>query len=475
MIFKPFYRSIITCQLIFLIACNSGDETHLVDLSTTASLDIIAINFPIDIETILSINSETDFSLQGLKSNGVDSVTIASHIEWSLSEDAVSSIDQRGHFTAGNSAELITLNAKFGILSESIQIKVSSAKFDQVVQLNQQPFSIDMCRSQAIKPVGRFVDENGDEEIRPVDSTVINTIEWIIRDSVDNELSQRAYIETSANQATLYTLAAGKIVIQATATSLITGNDVTSIDFNQTLNNGLNNIKLCLASDSDLANCNKTDLEAEEDSVLSVIAVGTYQAVDGANFNENISRNSKWGISDTANASIGFSTDRQQLEITGEKENSTATLSVACGDIDQPIDGIQDLSQGITLGTLVSCSSVDCLVSSAAIDIDELGVDSLEVSANGIDLTDNESISLTQRPLEISLIVRANFSNSTNPVITDDNSLVYTITPPTDGQPDVIEEKSGSQGVFTVLGQGTAKINLEFDNKIDFDVVIEIP
>ena len=80
-----------------------------------------------------------------------------------------------------------------------------------------------------------------------------------------------------------------------------------------------------------------TDPRVEKDKVLSLISVGNYQALDGSNFNENITSISKWGV-DNVNASITFPADRQQLDVTGLIEETSATVSVACGDVEQTID-----------------------------------------------------------------------------------------------------------------------------------------
>lgn len=467
-------RLLLAGVMTLLLACSDANkEQNLVDLFATASQDVIAINFPTSTQTTVSISSQTDFTLQGVRSNGVDLVTITDGVIWSLSPGAISTIDQNGRFTAGDSAEMVTLTARLGILSESITISVSSAKFDRVVQLNEIAIDIDMCRSRTFKPVGRYVDENGNEEIRVVDSTIINTIEWIIRNQEDATLSSRAFVETQDNQARLHALAAGDIIIQARALSVLTGNQVTSIDFNQRVSNGLNSIKLCQSRDTDLNNCSMTSSSVEKDSVLSLIAVGNYQAADGSSFNENISRRSKWGISNPINASLAFSPDFQQMDITGEIEGSTASLSVACGNIEQSLAGI-DITQGVRLNTALSCgSNSDCLVAEASITIDQLSVVSLEVRANGVDLIDDTSLNLDTRPAEISLAVSANFSNNTNADITDDSGLLYTIIA-IDGQADVIEPKSGSPGVFTVLAPGTAKIQLNFRNET-FIALLQVP
>ena len=471
--FKMLYKFILISFFLFLNACSDPEnETNLVNLYTVASLDIISIDFPADTtETVISINSQFDFDLQGLQSNGVDLINITSNVEWSLSDGALSTIDQQGNFTASPSAETITLTAQFGYLTQSIEIRVSSAKFDQVIQLDAQTLSVDMCQSLNIKPIARYVDEGGNDEIRSVDSIIINTIEWIIRDQVDNNLSKRAYIETSDNQASLHTLAAGNLIIQAKANSVFQNTLVTSADFNQTVGNTLNEIKLCRSSDTDLSSCSVTSAAIEPGEVLSLISVASYQATDGSSFNENISKNSKWGIDNVTNASIALSADHQSLDITGNIENSSATVSVACGDIAQNIDSV-DISQGVTLSSSVSCD-VNCLSSSALVSINALSVTSLDVTANNINLVDNVSTSLDAAPAEIALVVTANYSNASSEIITNDSSLVYTIIT-LDGQSATIEEKTGSPGVFTVLSNGTAKIQLDYQNET-FIVLIEVP
>lgn len=458
---------------VFLFACiDADDETNLINLHTTASQDIISISFPADTETTLSINSQFDFNLQGLKSNGVDLLPITNDIQWSLSDGAISSIDQSGLFSASATAEIITLTAQFGIFSESIGIKVSDAKFDQVIELDENIFTIDMCRSQAFKPIGRYVDAIGNVEDHLVDSITINTIEWIIREQSDNSLSQRAHIETLNNQPTLHTLAEGNFIIQARAFSPLSNSTVTSVDFNQPIDNNLNSIKLCDSSDTDLINCNvPTDISVEKDRKISLIAVANYQASDGSNFNENISKNSKWGVNSPLNASIAFPTDRQRLEVTGLIEETTATVSVACGDIDQAIDAI-DIKNGVVLDTAVSCSSsTTCSETSKLINIEPLSVSSLEVSANDTKLESDITETLSTRPDEITLITTALFSNNTEENVTADSDLTYTVNV---GRTTVIEQKLNSPGVYTVLASGAVEIKIEFRREI-FYVLIEIP
>ena len=469
--FKTCYQLALCTLFIILTACSADDETNLVNLHTIANQDIISVSFPAETEPTHSINSEYDFSLQGLKSNAVDTVLISSDIQWSLSDGANSSIDQNGHFTASATAELITVTADFGYFSDSIEITVSDAAFDQVWQLAKNTLVVDMCRSQTFTPIGRYIDEYGIEEIRPVDNIIINTIDWEILDQADNNPSQRAHIETLDDQATLHTLAEGNIVIRATAFSAYSNTDVTSADFDQEITNNLNSIKLCYSSSSDLSNCVVTNASVEKDKSISFISVANYQALDGSDFYENISGNSKWGIDNTLNASIALPSDRQQLNITGNIEGSDAIISVACGDIEQAIDGI-DISQGVVLDTLVSCDTgASCVTSSTTVFIDQLSVTSLKVSANDTELTSGEALILSVRPDEIDLVTTAVFSNNTEEDITTDTTLVYSIT---QGKDVVIEEKTGFVGIYTVLDSGTAEIKLDFRGET-FYALIEIP
>jgi len=473
MLFKNIFSLLIINIFILLSACGDAEkEANLVNLHTAASQDIISINFPADTtESILSINSEFNFKLQGIKSNNIDTVIITNDVIWSLSENALSSIDQKGHLVASSTAELITLTVQFGHLTETLELKISDAKFDEVIALNNEVFNIDMCLSKDLKPVARYIDNDGFDEIRPVDSNIINTITWLIRNQEDNSTSQRAYINTIANQASLQSLAAGNIIIQANAPSVYTGTVKTSGDFNQSVSNAMNSIKVCNSNDTDLNSCNVTSANIEKDKSISVISVGNYQASDGSNFNKNITQNSKWGIDNTINASIAFGSDLQSLTITGKTESTSALLSVACGNITQSISGI-DITKGVTLNNSVSCdANINCLDKTSNITIDKLSVSSFTVRANDIDLVDNTSQAFNSRPDEISLQVIANYTNSTSAVITIDDELIYNITL---GDETVIEDKLNSKGVYTVLGRGTAKIELDYRTE-EFTVLLEIP
>ncbi len=475
MSFRLFYQTAIAILLTIVVACSDEkNEKHLVDVHTVANQDLIAINFEVNTgEIVLSTNSDFEFILQGLKSNGRDVVTVSNDVRWTLSDGASSKIDQQGNFTAGSIAELLTLTAQLGFLTTSTDIRVSTAKFDQVVQLSEQSFDIDICRSQAFVPIALYIDENNNEEIRPVDSSIIDTIEWIILNQEDKSASQRAYIETTNNKAVLNALAAGNLIIQARATSLVSNTEVTSEEFIQPVSNMLNSIKLCRSSDTGLNSCKLTSASFEKDQVLSLSAVGNYQALDGSNFNENITKNSKWGISNIMNASGAFSdaTTRQEYQITGETEASVANVTVACGDIDQSIVS-EDITQGVSLDSEVSCSDTNCFDASATLNIIILSVESFEVSANGIDLSDDVSVTLDERPSTITLIVTANYSNGTSQLVTSDSTLIYDIIDI--DSITVIEEEAGSPGVFTVLTAGTAKIQITYRGK-DFIAEILVP
>jgi len=147
MSFKSFYRFLSVIMLLMLAACSdSEDETKLVGLFTSANLDLISIEFPANKnESILSINTFFDFTVEGLKSNGIDKENVNDVALWSLSAGAISTIDQKGRLTTGGVAEQITLTAQVGHLVETLAIRVSAAKFDQVIQLNSTPLQINLC------------------------------------------------------------------------------------------------------------------------------------------------------------------------------------------------------------------------------------------------------------------------------------------------------------------------------------------
>ncbi len=462
--FKQFAHWFLFSILVILLSACSDEakETELVNLHATADQDVIAIEFPASTETVVSINSLTSFSVQGIKSNGVDRVSLASQIDWSLSNGAASKIDQNGRLTAAATAESITIYAKLGIVSASIDIRVSDAVFEQVISLNKEPVTLDMCQSQTITPIGRYVGSLGVEE-RKVDNTVIGNIEWTILKATDNSPSQSAYIQTVGNTTTLYSLAPEELIIQAQET----GNPVTA-SFNQTIGDGLSSIKICSSGTTDYASCSVTSPEVEQDKKISFIAIGQYTSGSY----QNISRTSKWGISNS-NMSAILSSDLQQIEITGgEVPNETlsiaSNLSVACGDIVQSITG--DITQGIILDSDIACNA-DCQRSSTDITINQLTVETFDVTANENPLTSNESINLDLQPAEIKLVVKVTFSNGEERDITLNTSLTDSIIN-VDGQ--VVIEGTDTLRTYKVLKAGTAKIQLDYRDE-KFYAVIEIP
>ncbi len=454
---------LLSSLLMFLFSCSDeATETQLVNLHTTAAEDVIAIEFPATTETVVQIKSLTALSVQGLKSNGIDSVSLSSQIDWSLSDGATSTIDKNGRLTAGPTAETITVTATLGILSTSIDIRISAAKFNQVVKLNPDdklPINIEMCQSQTITPFGEYIDDSGTVEIRKVDNTVINKISWIISPP------QSAYIKTADNTTTLYSLAAGDLIIQAKATSDYSGNEVTS-DLNQTIGNGLSSIKICSGSATDYANCSMTSTSVEQDKEVSFIAIGQYTSGSY----QNISRTSKWGISDD-NMSAVLSNDFQQINVTGLKESTNSTLSLACGDINQTIGDDIDITQSIILNSAIDCSAdTDCKASSVDITIKKLTAKFSEVTANENKLSDSDTYQISPQPDEIVLKVSVIQSNSSEPVdITDNKNLTYEIK----SGDTVVEQKTNTPGTYTVLTTGTVKILLTYLGE-SFLVDIEI-
>lgn len=277
--FKSLCGFIICSLLLVLTACSDTDrEKELVDLFTTASQDLIAINFDAaTTEDLISINTFFDYSIEGVKSNGVDVVPVDGNISWSLSDGALSSIDQTGRLSSASVAEVVTVTAKFGVLIATQTVTVSAAKFDQVIKLNDTPVSINLCQAQPILPIARYLNDDGSEEIRPVDNTVINTITWLIRNQEDDTPSQRALIKTANSLTELQALATGNVIIQAQAKSLSSGNIVTSADFSQTLGHNLNSLKLCHKSETDLATCTLISVNIVQNAVLPIMAVTKYE------------------------------------------------------------------------------------------------------------------------------------------------------------------------------------------------------
>lgn len=472
--FKWLYGCCIS--LLFLAACSAPEnEASLVNLHTAASQDIISISFPADLnESIISANSSYSFALQGLTSNRADTVTLAEHVVWSLSDNSNSRIDQNGLLSAGNVAERITVNATFGQFSASMALSISLARFNKVVQLNSQAIEIGMCQTQAISPIASYLDADGNEEIRAVDNTTLAAITWIIINANDRSRSQSAEISTANNTTLLRTLSPGNYIVQATATSLSSGNEVTSDDMALYIDNNLTSMKLCNSSDTDLSSCSISVSSLEQYGLLSVISVGTYQASDGSNQYENISFNSKWGTSNSNYASIAIN-NSQQLDITGVTSSRDSTISAACGEIEQSISGL-DITQGIALSELTSCASgnLNCVsTTDLFLSITDASISSLEAEADGNALTDGGTLTLTAKPTEITLAVWANFINNSSRVdITSDSSLVYAIQ--NTGPVNIIEAKDNSAGVFTVLSSGTARIELDYKNE-KFTINIIIP
>ncbi len=456
-----------------LSACSdAGKEKELVDLFTTASQDLVAINFDAaTTEDLISIDTFFDYRIEGVKSNGVDVVPVNGNIRWSLSDGAVSSIDQNGRLSSGSVAELVSVTATFGVLSTTLDVTVSAAKFDQVIKLNDTPVSINMCQAQPIQPIARYLNDDGSEEIRPVDNTVINTITWLIRNQEDDAPSQRALIKTANSLAELQALATGGVIIQAQAKSLSSGNIVTSVDFSQTLGHNLNSLKLCHKSETDLSTCTLSSVNIVQNAVLPIMAVANYQAANGSSYNQNISAFSKWGSDNISNATIALSADRQQLDVTGKTSGTTANVSVACGNIEQTVSD-SAIKNGVVLDVPVTCASgnVNCLRDTAAININSKTVSSLTVTANNTALVDDTALVFaSQPPATIVLNVTANYSDNSSLDVTADTGTVYT-----NRSALGVIAKAGSPGEYTVLTAGNADIQITFDSQV-FIAKITIP
>lgn len=461
--FKSLY-SIIICGLLFMLAaCGDAEkEKELVDLFTTASQDLIAINFLVaTTEDLISIDTFVDYRIEGLKSNGIDVVPVSDNISWSLSAGAVSHIDQSGRLSSGSVAEVVTITAKLGVLTATQNVTVSAAKFDRVIKLNDTPVSINLCQAQQIQPIGSYLNDDGSEEIRPVDNTAINNITWLIRNQEDDTPSQRARIKTENSLTMLQALEAGNVIIQAQAKSLSSGNIVTSVDFDQTLGNNLNSLKLCFKSETDLATCILISVDIVQNTVLPIMAVANYQATDGSNYNQNISAYSKWGTDNTSNATIALSADRQQLDVTANTAASTVNISVACGNIVEPVLD-SAIKNGVVLDIPVTCASgnINCLRATAVVNISSKTVSSLSVTANNTALVDDTALVLATRPATIALNVTANYSDNSSQDVTADTGMVYN-----NRSAPVVIAQPASPGEYTVLTAGDADIQIIFQSQ----------
>jgi hypothetical protein len=456
-------------SVLWLFGCgDSADEANLVDLHTTAAQDLISIEFSTENETTHSIESEYTFVLLGTKTNGITQKTISRDIDWSVSEGASSRISSKGVLTASSKAENITLTARVGLLSATLDVKVSSAKFDRVIELSESSLEIDMCQTMVFEPIGSYLKEDNSEEIRPVDSTVIDTIEWLIFNQEDDSDSKRAYISVTDSEVYLHALAAGDLTIQARATSQISETEITSVAFNQSIDNSMSAIKLCSADATDFDSCSIDSPSVEKDRTISFIAVGTYSDSNGGLTTQNISTNSQWSIDNDSNATAEFSSDRDQVNVTGVTEDVNVSVRAACGVIDQSIEA-EVISAGVILSEDMSCSNLDCYVTRETLRIDELSVENYNVSVNSISLTDDIEIILSTRPVELEFNVDVELSNGSDLDITDDSNLIYEITL---GESNIIDEVG--DGVFTVLTGGLVRIRLEYRDEI-FIADIRIP
>lgn len=385
-----------------------------------------------------------------------------------------STIDQSGRLSSGSVAEVVTVIARLGILSATQDVTVSAAKFDRVIKLNDMPVLVNMCQAKQIKPIGSYLNDDGSEEIRPVDNTTINTITWLIRNQEDTSpspaSSQRAIIETQNSLVELRALETGNVVIQAQARSLSSGNIVTSVDFNQTLGHNLNSLKLCLKDETDLATCVLSNVDIIDDAVVSVMAVANYQAENGSTYNQNISAYSKWGTDSTSNATITFSADRQQLNVKGNTAGTSANISAACGNIEQTVSD-SAIKNGVVLDIPVTCASgnINCLRSVAAVNIKSKTLTSLTVKADGVALVDGTALVLASRPQKIVLKVTANYSDNTALDVTADANIIYN-----NRSLLVVVAISGSAGENAVLAAGNADIQIVLQSQV-FIVKITIP
>lgn len=469
--FKTVYGFFYFFLFLLVAACSDADkEKALVDLFTTASQDLISISFPAATETLISIDTFVDYEIEGLKTNGVDVVPVSSDIVWSLSDGAVSTIDQSGRLRSGPVAELVTITAKFGILTATQDVTISAAKFDQVIQLNVTPVTIGLCQAQTLQPVGSYLNDDGSEEIRTVDNTVINTITWLVRNQEDDSPSQRALIKTVNSIVQLQALEAGNVIIQAQAKSLSSGSIVTSSDFNQVLNNSMNSFKLCQSTTTDLTTCTLDSVDIIENSLVSVISVANFQASNGSSFYQNISELSKWGTDSTNNVSLAFSADRQQINVTGNITGTTANISAACGKIVEPVLD-SEIKNGVALDVPVTCAigNLDCLTNTAAVNVTSKTVTSLTVTANNLALVDDTALVLASRPNAITLNVTANYSDNSIQDITADTNIIYN-----NRSVLVAIAISGSPGEYTVLRAGNVDIQVIFQGQI-FIVKVTVP
>jgi len=471
--FKSVYHFLICTFMLLLTACGDAEkEAPLVDLFTAASLDIIAIDFPAAAnEDVISIDAFFDYTIEGLTSNGVDRVPVTSNVIWSLSDGAVSTIDTNGRLSAGSVAEQITITASVGHLSDTFDVRISAAKFDQVIMLNSTALTINMCQAQQIVPIGNYINDDGSpDEQRPVDNTIIDTIEWLIRNAEDDTSSQRAFIKTENNIVNLQALQTGDVIIQARAPSVSQGGTViTSVDFDQTLDNNLNSIKICRSTETNLDTCTLTNNDVVENNVVSLMAVGNYQQSDGSDSSLNISAYSKWGISDTDNATIALSDDLQQLNITGKLKDTMTDVSVACGDVEQTITD-EDIETGVVLDIPVTCAdgNLNCLQKSETMDIISETITDISVTANDLDLEDNIARVFSTRPESIKLKVTANFSVTGKRDVTDEATYL-------NRTPQVVTKKSGTDAEFTVQDTGNdVEIFVEIQNQ-NFTVKITLP
>ncbi len=158
-----------------LIACDSdGDTQTLSDLVTIAEEGFTGLVINGDTETIIETGQSTQLSLEALTENTINGTAIsAAMADWSSSDEQIATVDtDTGAVTGGNVDGEVTVTARFGNLTASTQVRVSSAQLVSII-VDQADSELNECSDTRFTAMGMF---EGEERLRNITDSIVWTV-----------------------------------------------------------------------------------------------------------------------------------------------------------------------------------------------------------------------------------------------------------------------------------------------------------
>ncbi len=223
---KKIFAAFRICTLGLLVAgvvaCDSdGDLLELSNLIAIADADFTRVEISGDTETVIEIAATTNLSLLAFSEGSPIGIPINTAV-WSSGDTSIATVTNDGTVTGGGTDGEVDITARFGNLTASQTVRVSSAPLVSI-EISSEANVVNECGAMQFTATGIFAGE--EDQPRPLTNIVDWTVDMGTASFLDSEFGLLRVTSNGALQVTATATDAAGIRPDITATTVVTVQD----------------------------------------------------------------------------------------------------------------------------------------------------------------------------------------------------------------------------------------------------------